>query len=63
MIELKDRVIMGALGGLLAALMVDFDAWKSGDPAPFDWRKAIRRYVYSVLAGASLGVGVSGGAL
>ena len=48
------NMIAGAVVGLFGAIVADLDAWKSGeDPAPFDWRKAVRRYVYGALVGAS----------
>ncbi len=55
-------VIHGAALGLIGAIVADLDAWKSGDPlAPFDWKKAGRRYLYAVLLGASAGAGIGSG--
>jgi len=55
-------IIAGALSGLLAAILVDLDAWKRGafDEQPFDWRVAIRRYVYGVISGVAAGLGIGG---
>ncbi|ARU40194.1 hypothetical protein CCB80_03190 [Armatimonadetes bacterium Uphvl-Ar1] len=47
-------IIAGAVGGFLAALAVDVNAWsKSNDP--FDWGLAVKRWVAGAIAGATGG--------
>lgn len=49
-------IIAGALGGFLAAVAVDVNAWAKSDK-PFDWGLAFKRWVAGAIAGASGGVG------
>lgn len=47
-------IIAGALGGLLAAIAVDVNAWAKSDPAlPFDWGLAVKRWVAGAMSGAA----------
>lgn len=51
------KVIVGALGGLIAAVGVDLHAWGGGEP--FNWRKAISRWIGGAIGGAALALGVT----
>jgi len=49
--ERLKAMIAGAVGGFLAAVVVDVNAWsKSKDP--FDWGLALKRWLAGLLAGA-----------
>ena len=60
--ELMQKAISGALSGLLAAAIVDIDAWKQ--TGKFDWALASRRWLAGAVFGASsaLGLNLAGGA-
>jgi hypothetical protein len=50
---------VGALGGLLTAVLVDLDAWKSSAKgAKFDLETASRRWVYGAVAGGATALGI-----
>lgn len=49
-------IIAGAVGGFLAALSVDVNAWAKTDK-PFDWGLAFKRWVAGAIAGAAAGAG------
>lgn len=59
------KIVAGAVSGLVAAILADLDAWRSGaDPdggmPGFDWRKAGRRYLMGLLSGAAAAFGIDG---
>lgn len=57
------KIVAGAVSGLVAAAMVDLDAWRAGkdpdaDGLPgFDVKKALRRYAYGAFSGALTAIG------
>jgi len=55
-INLK-AIVAGAVGGFVAALVVDVNAWsKSG--GEFDWGLALKRWIAGAVSGAFSGTGV-----
>lgn len=50
-------IIIGALGGLAAAITVDYEAWKSHPNTSFNWMLAIRRWLTGAVLGAAAAVG------
>lgn len=60
--KLAIRAFVGGIVGLLAAIIVDLDAWADGKwtpSEPFDWAKARRRYVKGIVTGILSGLGVN----
>ena len=55
--QLAKKVLVAALGGFLAAFLVDLDAWQSG-AGTFDWEKASRRWIYGSVSGAATALGL-----
>ena len=52
------QIIVAAIGGLLSAVLVDLNAWKSWpEDKPFDFKKAILRWITGLIAGATAGLG------
>lgn len=49
-------IVAGAVGGFLAALVVDINAWSKTDK-PFDWGVAFKRWVAGAVTGATGGFG------
>jgi hypothetical protein len=57
--QLATKVLVGALGGLLTAVLVDLDAWKSSAKgAKFDLETASRRWVDGAVAGGATALGI-----
>jgi hypothetical protein len=58
-----EAILMGALSGLLAAALVDFQAfqaWKSfKDATTYDWPTAAMRWVQGAITGAIAASGLS----
>lgn len=52
-------ILASAVGGFLAALTVDINAWSKSD-GPFDWGLAFKRWVAGATAGAIAGAGFGG---
>jgi hypothetical protein len=52
-------VIAGAVSGLIAAILVDVDAWRTGQGA-FNLKKAIPRWIGGAVAGAIAALGLGG---
>lgn len=50
-------ILAGALGGFLAAVAVDINAWSKSDD-PFDWGLALKRWVAGAVSGATAGFGI-----
>lgn len=51
--ELIQKIIAGAVAGLLGTIKTDLDAWsKAPDGAKFDWPLALRRWVEGAATGA-----------
>lgn len=50
-------IIAGALGGFLAAVAVDINAWAKTNE-PFDWGLAARRWIAGAISGAAGAVGL-----
>ena len=47
------NILIGALSGLLSAILIDLHAWSKADyGTPFDWRLGVGRW----LAGAAAGI-------
>jgi hypothetical protein len=46
-------IVAGALGGLLAAIAVDVNAWAKSDDKPFDWGLAVKRWIAGAMSGAA----------
>jgi hypothetical protein len=57
------RFLACALGGFLAAVAVDIDAWRrsaaEGVVPVFDWKLAVQRWLNGALAGALAGLGLA----
>lgn len=51
------RIVVGAIGGFIAAVVVDLHAWGGGDP--FNWKKAIARWIAGAVTGAAGAAGVT----
>lgn len=51
-------ILAGALGGFIAALAVDLNAWSKSEE-PFDWGLAFRRWLAGAVAGISAGSGMA----
>ena len=49
-------MIAGAVSGFVSAFLVDLHAWSSGT-GPFDYKKAIGRWVGGAIAGAMAAAG------
>jgi hypothetical protein len=70
MSEVLKRVLAGALGGFVSAVLVDLNAWSrsssasgstSDDSVPdFDWGLAVKRWVSGAVSGALAAGGFSG---
>lgn len=55
------RVAVGALGGFVAAALVDVHAWsRSPLGSAFSWNLAIRRWIAGAVSGALAGMGTEG---
>lgn len=50
-------ILAGALGGFLAAVAVDINAWSKSDD-PFDWGLALKRWIAGAVSGATAGFGI-----
>lgn len=48
-------ILIGAIGGLLTAIRVDFDAWKRNGGAGFNWSLALSRWIQGGMIGAFSG--------
>ena len=57
--ELTKKLVAGALSGLLAAVVVDVNAWSKASGA-FDWGLALKRWVAGAVSGATAALGVGG---
>ena len=55
--ELAKKLIAGAVSGVLAALVVDINAW-SKTQEPFNWGLAVKRWVSGAITGATGAFGV-----
>lgn len=54
-----NKIIAGAVSGLLAAVLVDVDAWRSHKgPDPFNWGLAFKRWLVGAISGALAGAGI-----
>ena len=56
-LELK-KIVAGAVSGLVAALVVDVNAWSKTDEK-FDWLLAFKRWVAGAVTGALATLGVT----
>ncbi len=56
--ELTKKLISGAVSGFLAAFLVDLQIWSKSD-APFDWKKASKRWIAGAVSGATAALGMS----
>lgn len=56
------KIIAGAVAGFVAAALVDLDAWskwnESDGKYPFDFRVALKRWIYGAVSGAMAGFGL-----
>ncbi len=52
-----NKIGAGALGGLVAAIVVDLHAW-TRTPGAFDWSLAGRRWVAGAMAGVLAALGL-----
>lgn len=50
-------ILAGALGGFLAAVAVDINAWSKSDDF-FDWGLALKRWIAGAVSGATAGFGI-----
>lgn len=58
MIDYK-KLIAGAVAGLLAAVTVDVNAWKSyPDDKPYNWGVAFKRWIAGAVTGALAALGL-----
>lgn len=51
-------IIAAAVGGFLAAMVVDINAWSRSD-GQFDWGLAAKRWVAGAITGALSGLGIT----
>ena len=51
------NVIAGAFSGLLSAMMVDLDKWKTSVDAQFDFKLAAKRWLAGAVSGAAAALG------
>ena len=51
------NIIVGAFSGLLSAIMVDLDKWKTSIDAQFDFKLAVKRWLAGAVSGALTGLG------
>jgi len=56
---LLKKVIAGAIGGLLGAVMVDLDAWRKSGSLDFDFKLALKRWIAGTISGGLSGLGMS----
>lgn len=54
-----NMVLVGALGGLVAAAVTDLQAWAASE-GNFRWGLALRRWLVGLLTGAAAGAGLPG---
>ncbi|HRJ96857.1 MAG TPA: hypothetical protein PLL78_09235 [Fimbriimonadaceae bacterium] len=57
------RLIIGAVSGLLSAILVDLNAWARtsddfGLPDAFSWALAVKRWIAGLVSGAVAALGV-----
>jgi len=58
--ELSQRIVQGAITGLIGAIVTDIDAYrKNVAGAPFDLNLALVRWITGALLGAAAGAGIS----
>jgi hypothetical protein len=50
-----EKALYGAISGLLAAVLVDLDAWKGS--GRFDWQVAVPRWIAGAIAGSAASLG------
>lgn len=55
---LVKKIVVGALGGFLSAVVVDFGKWKSTPDLKFNWALALKNWVAGAVTGALAGLGV-----
>ena len=54
-----EKIITGAVAGLLAAVTVDVNAWKSyPDDKPYNWAVAFKRWIAGAVTGAVAALGL-----
>jgi hypothetical protein len=51
------QIGIGALSGFLSAFVVDVHAWSTSDE-PFNWLKAVKRWVSGAITGAVTATGI-----
>lgn len=51
-------ILIGALGGFVAAVKIDYDAFKAHPNVTFDWKLALGRWVMGAVLGATAAMGV-----
>lgn len=51
------NIIVGAFSGLLSAIMVDLDKWKTSVDAQFDFKLAAKRWLAGAVSGAAAALG------
>lgn len=51
-------IVAGAIGGFIAAAMIDVNAWAKSE-GEFDWKLAFKRWVAGATAGVMGGLGSS----
>jgi hypothetical protein len=57
--QLIKKVIASALAGLLGAVVVDLDKWKTADSDHFDWKLAVKRWIQGAVTGAITALGIN----
>lgn len=50
-------IAIAAVGGFIAAFQTDLHAWLQSD-GPFDWKKAVGRWVSGAVSGAAVAAGL-----
>lgn len=55
----QKKLIAGAISGIIAAVLVDLDAYKNSE-GPYNWSVAVRRIVIGAVTGALGAVGLGG---
>ena len=55
---LVKKIVVGAVGGFLSAVVVDFGKWKATPDLKFNWVLAIKNWIAGAITGALAGLGV-----
>ncbi len=54
---MNKTIIAGAVSGFVSAFLVDLHAWSTSD-APYDWTKALKRWVAGAVSGSAAAAGM-----